>query len=107
MSLKSKVVAWFLREILEAVIEKKLNLRMRAALWLAQRKVDSMKGSWKTTAAGICAILVAIGTAIIALVDGDPKTSINFEATMVAISAGVGLLAARDNDKSSEQVGAK
>lgn len=65
-----------------------------------------MKRSWKTTAAGTGAILVAVGGALTAIgADKDVATAI---ATAIpAIFAGIGLLAARDNDKSSEQVGAK
>lgn len=60
--------------------------------------------SWKTTAAGIAAILVAVGTAIKALTDGDPTTSIDIGTLIAAVMAGVGLLCARDNDKSSEDI---
>lgn len=66
-----------------------------------------MKGSWKTTATGVCTVLVALGTAIKALTDGDPATTPNIEVTITAITAGLGLIFARDNNKSSEDVGAK
>jgi hypothetical protein len=66
-----------------------------------------MKNSWKTSAAGIGAILVALGSALSATFDADPVTVPDWGALVAAIIAGVGLLAARDNDKSSEQVGAK
>jgi len=63
--------------------------------------------SWRTTTAGIAAIVVAIGTAIGALFDADPLTLPDWGAVAAAVMAGVGLLAARDNKVSSEQAGAK
>ena len=54
-----------------------------------------MKNS-KTTLAGIGAILIAVGTALKALFDGDPTTNVDFTATATAISAGVGLILAKD-----------
>lgn len=63
--------------------------------------------SWKTTVSGIAAILIAVCSFAQALLDNDPSTVPNYEATLAAIVAGVGLIAARDNDKSSESVGAK
>jgi hypothetical protein len=66
-----------------------------------------MKKSWKTSAAGVGAILVALGSALSATFDADPVTVPDWGALVAAIIAGVGLLAARDNDKSSEEVGAK
>ncbi len=62
--------------------------------------------SWKTTILGICALLVALGTAGTAILDGDPATSLDWEQIIAAL-AGLGLLAARDNSKRSESVGAK
>lgn len=66
-----------------------------------------MKKSWKTSAAGIGAILVALGSALSATFDADPVTVPDWGALVAAVIAGIGLLAARDNDKSSEEVGAK
>jgi hypothetical protein len=50
----------------------------------------------KTTLAGIGAILVAIGGALKAIFDGDPTTSVDPTATIAAISAGIGLVMAKD-----------
>jgi uncharacterized membrane protein YhiD involved in acid resistance len=61
--------------------------------------------SWKTTAAGIGAILVAVGSALTAMFDADPSTVADWGAVVAAVIAGVGLIAARDNDKSSQDVG--
>lgn len=63
--------------------------------------------SWRTTLAGVGTILTAVGVALKAVFDGDPATSVNFEATITAIMAGIGLIAARDNGVSSEQAGVK
>lgn len=63
--------------------------------------------NWKTTGAGIAAILVAAGAALTALTDNDPTTNIDLASLLAAVLAGVGLLFARDGDKSSEDVGAK
>lgn len=62
------------------------------------------KKSWKTTGAGVAAILVAVGAAIKAITDGDATTNIDIGALVAAVMAGVGLICARDNDKSSEDV---
>ena len=50
----------------------------------------------KTTLAGVGAILVAVGGALKALFDGDPTTSVDPTATIAAISAGIGLVMAKD-----------
>ena len=63
--------------------------------------------SWKTTGAGIGAILVAVGSALSATFDSDPLTVADWGAVIAAVIAGIGLIAARDNDKTSEEVGAK
>lgn len=63
--------------------------------------------SWRTTTAGIAAIVVALGTAVGALFDADPLTFPDWGAVAAAVMAGIGLLAARDNKVSSEQAGAK
>lgn len=61
-----------------------------------------MKNS-KTTLAGIGAILIAVGTALKAFFDGDPTTNVDFTATATAISAGVGLILAKDASAPSEE----
>jgi hypothetical protein len=63
--------------------------------------------SWRTTTAGIAAIVVALGTAVGALFDADPLTLPDWGAVAAAVMAGIGLLAARDNGVTSEQAGAK
>ena len=64
--------------------------------------------SWKTTAAGIGMIVTALFTMILQpLTDNDPKTNPDYNVAIAAIIAGVGLVVARDDNRSSEEVGAK
>jgi hypothetical protein len=63
--------------------------------------------SWKTTGAGISAILVAAGSALAALTDNDPATVVDWGALSAALIAGIGLIFARDNDKSSKSLKVK
>jgi len=62
--------------------------------------------SWKTTSAGILMIasaLTDVGWAII----HKTITQAEIMADITAVVGGIGLMLARDNDKSSEDVGAK
>ena len=67
--------------------------------------------SWKTTAVAIIGGLIIILTALSALLDGNPETTVNTGEVMTAIGTIFGVIGvgwfARDNDKSSESVGAK
>jgi hypothetical protein len=56
----------------------------------------------KTTLAGIGAILVAIGGAMKALFDGDPSTNLDLTTTIAAVTAGIGLIWAKDAEKKPE-----
>ena len=56
----------------------------------------------KTTFAGLGAILVAIGGALSALFDNDPATNVDLTVTVAAVTAGIGLIMAKDADKKSE-----
>ena len=60
--------------------------------------------SWKTTTAGIGAILGSLSLIAKSIHDGDYS---QFGVAITGIMSGVGLLLARDNDKSSENVGTK
>lgn len=62
--------------------------------------------SWKTSTAGIAAIVAALATAVGALFDADPNTLPDWGAVAAAVLAGIGLIAARDNNVTSEQAGA-
>jgi hypothetical protein len=50
----------------------------------------------KTTLAGIGSILAAVGFALKAIFDGDPTTNVDIGATIAAVTAGIGLIAAKD-----------
>ena len=63
--------------------------------------------SWKTTAAGIAAIVAAVALAISHQFDTDPATIADWSAVITALTAGIGLVLARDNDKTSERAGAR
>lgn len=63
--------------------------------------------SWNTTATGILTIIVAVGGAVKMLLDSDASTNPDWNTVAAAIAAGIGLILARDNGKSSESVGAK
>lgn len=56
----------------------------------------------KTTLAGIGAIFVAIGGAMNALFDGDPSTNLDITTTIAAVTAGIGLIWAKDAEKKPE-----
>ena len=56
---------------------------------------------------GLGAILSAIGLALNQLFDGNPQTTPDWNLLVPQIIAGVGLVLARDNNKSSEDVGLK
>lgn len=56
----------------------------------------------KTTLAGVGAILVAIGGAMKALFDGDPATNLDITTTIAAVTAGIGLIWAKDAEKKPE-----
>ena len=56
----------------------------------------------KTTLAGIGAILVAVGGALKAVFDGDASTNVDIASTVAAITAGFGLIMAKDAEKKVE-----
>jgi hypothetical protein len=58
----------------------------------------------KTTLAGVGAILVAVGGALRASFDNDPTTNLDIAATIAAITAGIGLIMAKDADKTAPVV---
>lgn len=55
--------------------------------------------SWKTTGAGVAAIVVAVGAALTALTDNDPLTVPDWGSLVAAVMAGIGLIFAKDNKK--------
>lgn len=66
-----------------------------------------MKKSWKTTTFGILTALTAVLGAVGAIIDDDPKTNPDWGTVIAAVTAGVGLAVARDNNVTSEKAGAK
>ena len=56
----------------------------------------------KTTLAGIGAILIAVGGTLKALFDGDPSTNLDIAATIAAVTAGIGLILAKDAKEAIE-----
>ena len=66
-----------------------------------------MTASWRTTTAGIIAIVISVLGAAQTLLDNDPKTNPDWPSLIAAFTAGAGLLNARDNKVTSEQAGAK
>ena len=59
---------------------------------IAAYEANDMKGSWKTTLAGVGAILTAVGAALAAQFDADPTTVPDWAAIIAAILAGIGLI---------------
>jgi hypothetical protein len=58
-----------------------------------------MKTNMKTTVLGIATILTAVSSAAIALLDGDPATSFDIGSVIAAVTAGIGLIMAKDAEK--------
>jgi hypothetical protein len=56
----------------------------------------------KTTLAGVGAILVAVGGALKALFDNDPSTNLDLTTTIAAVTAGIGLIWAKDAENKPE-----
>ncbi len=73
----------------------------------AARALEGKSMSWKTTMLGVATLVVTLGSAAVALLDGNPETGIEIESLIVQVTAAIGLICARDNNKSSEAVGVK
>lgn len=66
-----------------------------------------LKGSWLTRLLGIFIILQDIGTTGVALLDSNPATVVDWKLFAVTFAAGWGIAIARQNSKTSEEVGLK
>ena len=55
-----------------------------------------MNKSWRTTTLGILAIVTAVAGFVKATLDNDPTTEPDMAALVAAVSAGLGLLFAKD-----------
>lgn len=64
-----------------------------------------LKGSWLTRLLGSAIILEAVSSAIIALTDSNPLTNVDWKAWLLTIGTGWGIAVARQNNKSSQDVG--
>jgi anti-sigma-K factor RskA len=73
---------------------------------LTDTEIQRRKTSWKTTTAGLVTAIAAVANAISLLLDNNSATNPDWTATIAAVSAGLGLLFARDNKVRSEDVGA-
>ena len=63
--------------------------------------------SWKTTVCGVLAVVVAASNAAMAILDSDPATNPDWAIIAATLMTAIGLFSARDNGKSSEDVGVK
>ena len=74
-------------------------------------QMDSLKsaalGSWKTTLVGWLGFIGALVASLQAALDGNAETVPQWGVVVASLTAAVGLTMARDNDKSSEDTGAK
>lgn len=66
-----------------------------------------MKKSWKTTASGVAGVVIIIASAVQALFDDNVLTNPDWEVVITALVTSFGLIFARDNKVTSEDVGAK
>lgn len=66
-----------------------------------------MKHSWRTTVTGVLTIIGAVASAAKALLDGDAATNPDWLVVSAAVTAGWGLITARDNKVSSDDLNLK
>jgi hypothetical protein len=61
--------------------------------------------SWKTTTVAFLLAANAIGSALVAVLDSDAATNPDWNLVVSLVAAAVGMLLARDADKSSQDAG--
>lgn len=86
------------------------RLFIRKIFKTIQKKLDNMKGSWKTSLLGWIVLIGVVLTAVKNALDGDPTTVVDFHAILtaleqvgIAIPVGIGLIFSRDKDVSTEE----
>lgn len=84
-------------------------------LWLAEREIVkwamevnkmNFNGSWQPKMFAVLGLITALANAAKALMDNDPSTNVDIPMIMSQVAVCVGLFTARQDNKSSEQVGA-
>lgn len=77
--------------------------------WILNRTINKklklMKPGIKLKLTGLVSSIAAIIGAASLLLDGNPSTNPDWSAVIAAVTAGIGLLLARQNNVSSEDVG--
>lgn len=71
-------------------------LREKLLIWFVERKIKSMPKSYRTSLHGAGLILLGVANLLIALFDDDGATKVDFGASIALMTAGSGLLFARD-----------
>lgn len=63
--------------------------------------------NWKTTLAGIGVLLASIGMAMQSHFDSNAETVVSWEVLFASVAGGIGLIFAKDGDKSTAQLSKK
>lgn len=86
------------------------RLFLRKIIKLTIKKIENMKGSWKTSILGWAILVGVLAKSLAALLDGNPATVFDFAAILdalkevgILIPAGIGLIFARDKNVSTEE----
>ena len=69
--------------------------------------VQNAAVSWKTSVAGVVAGLMVILPEVQSILDADPATNPDWNLIVAGITVILGFAAARDGDKSSQDVGVR
>jgi uncharacterized membrane protein len=69
--------------------------------------LQAFTSSWKTTVTGVLMLLDIVGHSAVMVLDGDPTTNPNWAVVVPALLAAIGLIFARDADKSSQDAGVR